>query len=87
MKELLLILVPSLVTACITWIVSRKKNDAEANEIGIKSVSGAVKIWQDLASEFKKEVDELKVLVHQYRAENEHLRHEIKQIEQKFNLK
>lgn len=66
-----------VVMTIVTWIISRRKNKADATASELDNVEKAIKIWRELSDELEarmtKEINEL-------RLENKNLRHKIKEI-------
>ncbi len=67
LSDLLLIIVPSLITALTTWFLSRRKYQAEAKSNELDNLEKAVKIWRELSEDLEKR---LKTDIHQLRDEN-----------------
>lgn len=84
MNELLLIVIPSVISSSITWVFTRRKNKAEAKANELQNVEHVARIWRELAEDLekrmKKEVDELRRQIIDLVEENKSL------IEQMENL-
>ena len=68
MTDVLIALVISAVSAVVTYLLTRKKNDAdvrktlaEADNTELEAVDKAIKIWRELASELGNQVSKLSV--------------------------
>ena len=70
----------AVVTAFVGWISGRNKAKAETSKTEIEVVEKAIVIWRTLATDLKKEVDELRNIVEDLRRENEKLKQEVSQI-------
>jgi predicted nucleic acid-binding Zn-ribbon protein len=64
----------SLALAAFTFVLGRGKQASETNLNEMQSVKIALETWQNLANQFKKEVDELRDLVKELQAEIEQLK-------------
>jgi effector protein B len=73
MKDLLLVIIPSLVTALITWFASKRKYKTEADSSEIDNVSKIIGIYRESIEDFKKQIEELRVKVDIVVQENEEL--------------
>lgn len=73
MKELLLILIPSLVTSSVTWLLSRRKYRAESQANELDNVQKALGIYRDTINDLKKELEELRDRINVVVTENEAL--------------
>jgi len=67
MNDLLLIVIPSLLTGTTTWLFSRKKYRAETTGNELDNVEKAAKIWRQLSEELEKR---LKDDIRELREEN-----------------
>ena len=70
----------AIVTAFVGWVSGRRKATAETSKTEIEVVEKAIIIWRTLATDLKKEVDELRSIVNDLRNENEKLKQEVSQI-------
>ena len=63
MYDLILIVVPSIVTAVTTWAFSRRKYRAETRADELDNVEKAARIWRELSEDLEKRMkDEIKEL-------------------------
>lgn len=74
MNEVLTVTVSSIITALIGWLIGRRKTQAETTSIEIDNVDKAVKIWQTIADELRKDLSQLL-------KENAEMKNEIKKLE------
>jgi predicted RNase H-like nuclease (RuvC/YqgF family) len=78
-------LLPQLImmalTALITWLVTRTKQNAETKKIEGETLQGVIKMWQNLVEDLTKEVKELTLEVKQLREENAELKFDIQNLE------
>lgn len=79
------------VTGTITWLFTRRKQDAEtkiteatAHTTELDAIDKAVGIWRNLAQDLKKEVDELRNLISELREENDKLHQEINKLREEI---
>jgi chromosome segregation ATPase len=68
MNDLLLIVIPSLLTGTTTWLFSRKKYKAETTGNELDNVEKAAKIWRELSEDLEKR---LKDEIRELRSENQ----------------
>lgn len=66
MTEVIITIASSFVTALVTWIFARRKNNADARKVEAEAKQGeldviedAIKIWREIAEDLKKEVKRL----------------------------
>lgn len=76
-KQELITILASLLTAVLAWLFGRKQAKAQVQKTELDTVEQAITIWRSLAQDFKREVDELRVEVALLRTENQSLRGEI----------
>ncbi len=86
MKEVWIGGVSSLITAIITWFLSRKKQSVEVKSTELDNVNKATSIWRELAEDLKKQVDDLRKGQQRIFEENKLLRKEVLQLEKKVHL-
>lgn len=77
----------ALATAAIGWAVGFKKTNADVRKTEVEATDIAVKIWRDLASEFQKEVHELRSIVNDLRKENIYLKEQVEILDLKLKKK
>jgi predicted RNase H-like nuclease (RuvC/YqgF family) len=77
MTELLLIIIPSAMSSAITWLITRRKNTAEAESSELDNVEKAIKIWRELSTDLE---TRLRNDIQRLREENSNLRIEIEVI-------
>jgi peptidoglycan hydrolase CwlO-like protein len=73
MKEILLIIVPSLVTSLVTWFLSRRKYRAESQASELDNVQKALGIYRETINDLKEELEELRQKIAIVVSENEAL--------------
>ncbi len=78
MKDIFLVLGPILAVT-VTWVLKRRKTNAEAESLELDNVEKMARIWRNLSGEmeqrFSREIDSLKT-------ENEALQNKINQVMQ-----
>lgn len=67
LSDLLLIIIPSFLTAVTTWILSRRKYIAQTQSNELDNMEKAVKIWRDLSLDLEQR---LKVEIRELRDAN-----------------
>ena len=67
----------ALITALIGWVAGQRKEKAVTAKTEIEVVERAIEIWRTLATDLKKEVDELRIIVNELREENQKFKYEI----------
>jgi peptidoglycan hydrolase CwlO-like protein len=67
----------SLALSAFTFVLGRGKQVSETKLNEMQSVKIALETWQNIANQFKTEVDELRELVKELQAEIEHLKNKI----------
>jgi peptidoglycan hydrolase CwlO-like protein len=84
MESLLGLLGGSVVGSVVTWLLYRKKYDAEIIGTELHNVNTAIEIWKQTANELKEqvtqlknEVGELKSLVNKLHNENKELKKQL----------
>jgi len=64
MTEYLNFVILSAIPATVTWLLARRKNNADAKTSELNNVDKAIKIWRDLTEgmedRFKYQIDELR---------------------------
>lgn len=99
MNQYLMAVGTTIITAVITWLVSRQKSKAEINKlmaetdtIQIRNVEAVVNFWKEQAEEFKKELKELKIeherlydKLEETLKDNELLREELSNVKQEMS--
>ncbi len=75
--QLLLIVIPSAMSSAITWLITRRKNTAEAESSELDNVEKAIKIWRELSTDLE---TRLRNDIQRLREENSNLRIEIEVI-------
>jgi predicted RNase H-like nuclease (RuvC/YqgF family) len=75
--ELVKIAITAALTGLITWLLTRRKHNAEIKVSEVNTIETATKIWRELAQELKKEVDELRTIVDELKEENQKLKQEV----------
>ena len=83
MNDLILIVVPSLLTAITTWIFSRKKYKAETKSNELDNVEKAAKIWRELSEDLEKR---LKDDIRELRDENVSIQNQFSKVMAENNL-
>lgn len=73
MKEILLIIIPALVTSLATWAFSRRKYRAESQANELDNVQKALGIYRDTIEDLKSELELLREKINVVVAENEAL--------------
>lgn len=73
MKDILLIIIPSLVTSMVTWFFSRRKYRAESQASELDNVQKALEIYRGTINDLKNELEELRQKITIVVAENEAL--------------
>jgi peptidoglycan hydrolase CwlO-like protein len=73
-------------TAVWSWFRQRKRDAAEIKTAEIENVEKAIEIWRNLASDMRKQVDELKAEVKQLSSEVSKLHHENDDLQRKIVL-
>ncbi len=80
MNENVLLILSSVVTSIVTWLLTRRKINAEAESSELDNVAKAVKVWRELNEElelrFNHEIDLL-------RRENCDLRNQVSEVMKK----
>jgi len=79
-KQELITIAASVVTAVLAWLFGRKQAKAQVQKTELDTIEQAITIWRSLAQDFKREVDELRAEVVILRNENENLREEINRL-------
>ena len=70
------------VTGTITWLFTRRKQDAETKIT--EATAHTTELWRNLAQDLKKEVDELRNLISELREENDKLHQEINKLREEI---
>lgn len=73
MKDILLFIVPTILSSVITWFLSRRKYKAESQANEIDNVEKVLSIYRGTIEDFKKEIDELREKINLVVKENEAL--------------
>ncbi|MFA9212949.1 MAG: hypothetical protein ACEQSR_03780 [Candidatus Methylacidiphilales bacterium] len=81
-------IVIAVLTGLVTWLLTRRKNNAEINKMEGETTETAVTIWREMAHDFKAELTELKRLVDELKSENEQLKKIVAELKtENLNLK
>lgn len=80
MEKYLIPVITGSVGAFLSWLITKKKNNADAQLSEVEGVEIATKIWRELAEEMTKKVDELRKLVDELKIENGKLQQEINEL-------
>lgn len=73
MKELLLIIIPSIVSSVLTWFFYRKKYVAETQTNELDNVQKALAIYRDTILDLKTDLEDLRKKITEVVEENEAL--------------
>jgi predicted RNase H-like nuclease (RuvC/YqgF family) len=76
MTELLIAIIglfTTIIGSFITWLVSRRKNNAEVNALELQNAQQVVKLWKDLYDELNKKVIGLEEEIAKLREELENI--------------
>ncbi len=80
MKDLLLIMIPAMVTSVLTWFLSRRKYRAESQANELDNVQKALAIYRDTILDLKKELEELREKITVVVNENEALGRQMEEL-------
>lgn len=78
MNDILIAVIPASISAVLTYILTRKKYNAEVNTTELDNVEKSLGIYRKMVEELGQRVDALQKQLDGYVSENENLRRENK---------
>ena len=83
LKDLLPTLISSGITAYLAYMAGRRKANAEAANLEIKSAQEVIALWKDLNTTLRNEVEDLRLTVNELKKENMVLKQALKSLDKR----